>query len=106
MRLGDALFSDVDANIYEVTTDWEERLDNDYTNWELVPIHAATVSASSVGGTLDGLYILNGSIVVSPGETKRAYVGMTLPEGVSDEVYILENGEIIRSRYPSGVHLK
>jgi hypothetical protein len=35
MRLGDALFSDVDANIYEVTTDWEERLDNDYANWEL-----------------------------------------------------------------------
>ena len=70
---------------------WEE-----FEEWELQPLSGGTLAEKDVGEPLDGLFIIAAQIVSGRGTPQRCYLAVTLPERISEEHFVEENGRIAR----------
>jgi hypothetical protein len=79
MRLSDALFTIKDVRIFRVTSGLDERLESDFTDWQLEALDIPLLSARFMPhGRLDGLFTLKGWVVPERGTREEAYVNMTI----------------------------
>jgi len=76
---------------FQVIGDGEE-----FEEWELQPLSGGTLAEEDVGEPLDGLFMIAAQMVSGGGAPERCYLAVTLPERVSDEHFVEENGRIAR----------
>ena|ERR1700683_189020 len=90
MKLKDALFRTPEA-LYEVTTSYLDRDDDQYLDWDLTAI-----GEQKRGERRDGFFIAKGLVVSGAGEPESAYIEISMPEGITQHIYVLEGEQIVR----------
>ena len=94
MKLTEALFKQKDVPIYQVN-DFD---DEDFLNWDVEPIYAATLAAEYVpGGLLDGFFIIKAFLILNDGELQDCFMDVTMPERIHEQAYVQAGGEIIQT---------
>lgn len=96
MKLRELLFVNDKIKIFQV--DENNDLDSEeFLDWILQPIEAETLSEEDVeGDNLDGYFILKAIWVKENDELENCYIAVSLPERISEEVFLRENDKIVR----------
>ena len=103
MRLKEALFRQSEINIFRVDQE-NDFASKGFLDWILHPIQAKTLSAKDCpDNVLDGYFIIKAIWIKENGELQDCYLDLTMPERISEEVFLLRDNEIIRQpNYKTG----
>ncbi len=96
MKLSELLFEDNKFLIFQIgeKNNFESE---EFWDWILLPIESKTLSAESINNDiLDGYFIIKARWIKEYGEVENCYINITMPERISDEVYIKRDNKIIR----------
>jgi tetratricopeptide (TPR) repeat protein len=114
MKLREALFSDPEILIYEVSLQYpwedenwdEEDCDEEEEEYDSVlireaePVLAPILAAEYVkSGKLDGSFALKGTIIDGSQEYRTGYLLIVMPEGIVDGYFIKEGDRVIAKDY-------
>jgi hypothetical protein len=100
MRLADALFKNP-AKVFEVTPGISGV---SVLDWELTPIVCETLNATVTStGLMDGIFVIEASLVRVDGSVEQAYLDLCLPERIIERHFLLGDGGLVQG---FGVTLK
>lgn len=82
---------------YQIESDYVER--GSFLDWDLEPIMGPTLAPEYVRqGVLQGYFIISAKLITTEGAVEDCYLGVSLPERISEHHFVLRDGKIEKGR--------